>query len=126
MSDAAAAIAATNERFMAAFNRGDAAGVASHYTSDGQLFPANSDVIQGIPAIEEFWEGAMSMGIKSVQLTATEIDDQGDTAIEIGNYHLSGEGGVPLDQGQYLVVWKLDGGAWKLHRDMWTTSNPPA
>ncbi len=124
-SEAAAAIAATNQRFMDAYDRGDAASVAAFYTSDGQLLPANSGTIQGHAAIEEFWTGAMAMGIKSAQLTTVELDVQGGTAIEIGQYSLAGEGGMVLDQGKYLVVWKLDGGAWKLHRDMWTTSNPP-
>jgi len=124
-SEAGAAIAATNQRFMDAYDRGDAASVAAFYTSDGQLLPANSGVIQGHSAIEEFWTGAMAMGIKSAQLTTGELDVQGGTAIEIGQYSLAGEGGMVLDQGKYLVVWKLDDGAWKLHRDMWTTSNPP-
>ena len=30
------------------------------------------------------------------------------------------------DSGKYLVVWKNDGGSWKLHRDIWTTSQPAA
>ena len=124
-SEAGAAIAATNQRFMDAYDRGDAASVAAFYTSDGQLLPANSGVIQGHSAIEEFWTGAMAMGIKSAQLTTAELDVQGGTAIEIGQYSLAGEGGMILDQGKYLVVWKLDDVAWKLHRDMWTTSNPP-
>ena len=124
--DTGAAINATNQRFMAAFNGGDAAKVASFYTEGGQLLPANSETIEGIPAIEQFWAGAMAMGIKRVQLTTVELDAQNDTAIEIGRYALSGEGDVALDQGKYLVVWKRDGGAWKLHRDIWTTSNPPA
>ncbi|MEJ2202516.1 MAG: DUF4440 domain-containing protein [Gemmatimonadota bacterium] len=125
-SEAGAAIAATNQRFMDAYGRGDAASVAGFYTAGGQLFPANSGVIEGHSDIEEFWAGAMAMGIKSARLTTVELDVLGETAIEIGQYSLSGEGGTALDQGKYLVVWKLDDGAWKLHRDMWTTSNPPA
>ena len=31
-----------NANFMAAFQRGDAAGVAACYTADGQLLPPNS------------------------------------------------------------------------------------
>jgi uncharacterized protein (TIGR02246 family) len=125
-SEAGAAIAATNQRFMDAYGRGDAASVAGFYTAGGQLLPANSGVIEGHSDIEEFWAGAMAMGIKSARLTTVELDVLGETAIEIGQYSLSGEGGTALDQGKYLVVWKIDDGAWKLHRDMWTTSNPPA
>jgi ketosteroid isomerase-like protein len=33
--------------------------------------------------------------------------------------------GSVADAGKYIVIWKKDGGTWKLHRDIWTTS-PPA
>jgi hypothetical protein len=26
----------------------------------------------------------------------------------------------------YIVVWRNDSGSWKLHRDIWTTSQPVA
>jgi ketosteroid isomerase-like protein len=39
---------------MAAFNSGDAAGVAALYTADGQLAPPNSDIVQGIAGITGF------------------------------------------------------------------------
>ena len=45
-------------------------------------------------------------------------------AVEIGQYTLGGADGTTIDQGKYLVVWKNDGGNWKLHRDIWNTSRP--
>ena len=44
MSDTWAAIDAGNQNFMATFRQQDAAGMASLYTANGQLLPANSDV----------------------------------------------------------------------------------
>jgi hypothetical protein len=34
--------------------------------------------------------------------------------------------GKVLDKGKYIVIWKKEDGTWKLHRDIWTTSVPPA
>ena len=45
MSDTRAAIDAGNQNFMATFGQQDAAGMASLYTANGQLLPANSDVV---------------------------------------------------------------------------------
>ena len=119
-----AAIAAAVENFMAAFNRGDAAGLADFYTENGQLLPTGSDFITGKAAIQTFWQGAMDMGIKTAKLEAVETEGHGDTAIEIGKYSLRGETGNVLDNGKYVVIWKQEGDQWKLHRDIWNSSLP--
>ena len=67
-----AAIAAAVENFMAAFNRGDAAGLADFYTENGQLLPTGSDFITGKAAIQTFWQGAMDMGIKTAKLSCRD------------------------------------------------------
>ena len=117
-----AAIAAVNENFMAAFNRWDAAGLADFYTENGQLLPTGSDFVTGKAAIQAFWQGAMDMGIKTARLETVEAEGHGDTAIEIGKYTLSGEAGNVMDRGKYVVIWKQEGGQWKLHRDIWNSS----
>jgi uncharacterized protein (TIGR02246 family) len=124
--DVRAAIAAVNRKFMDTFAGRDAAGIAALYTADGQLMPAASDFVKGAAAIEQFWTGAMGMGIRSAELETAELEAHGDTAIEVGRYTLAGDGGEVMDRGKYLVVWKNHDGAWKLHRDIWTSSIPPA
>ena len=119
------AIATADENFMAAFNRGDAAGLADFYTENGQLLPTGSDFVTGKAAIQTFWQGAMDMGIKTARLETVEAEGHGDTAIEIGKYTLSGEAGNVLDRGKYVVIWKQEGGQWKLHRDIWNSSLAP-
>jgi uncharacterized protein (TIGR02246 family) len=118
------AIAAADEKFMAAFNRGDAAGLAALYTENGQLLPPNSDFVTGRQAIQAFWQGAMDMGIKSAKLEIVEVEGHGDTAIEVSKYTLSGEAGQVLDTGKYIIIWKQVDGQWKLHRDIFNSSVP--
>ena len=120
------AIDAANANFMAVFRASDAAAVADCYTSDAQLLPANSEPISGREAIEGFWRNVMGMGIAGVKLETAELEAQGDLAVEIGRYVLSGADGGALDNGKYVVVWHRDAGTWKLHRDIWTTSKPAA
>jgi uncharacterized protein (TIGR02246 family) len=119
------AIAAANENFMAAFKRGDAAGMAALYTVNGQVLPPNGDFVTGKEAVQAFWQAIMDMGIKEAKLEIVEVEDHGDTAIEVSKYTLQGDEGQVLDTGKYIVIWKQQNGDWKLHRDIFNSSMPP-
>jgi uncharacterized protein (TIGR02246 family) len=118
------AIEAVNRRFMEAFKRGDSASVARLYTTGAQLLPANSDFVTGTSAIQQFWQGAMDMGLKEAVLETLEVESHGDAAHEVGRYTLKAAEGQVADAGKYVVIWRHEGGVWKLHRDIWTTSRP--
>jgi uncharacterized protein (TIGR02246 family) len=125
MQDARNAILVNNEKFMADFKQGDAAGVAALYTADARLLPPNSQMIIGVKGIQEFWQGAMSLGIKEAKLETIDVETRDDLAIEVGRYTLRIEpagGNSQIDSGKYVVVWKNDNGRWKLHIDIWNTS----
>lgn len=122
MSDLSAAIASANASFMETYGRGDAAGMAQLYTTDGQLLPTGSDVVTGHEGIEAFWAAVMEMGITTARLETVELEGHGDTAIEVGRYTLGRADGEVADEGKYVVVWKNLAGTWKLHRDIWNTS----
>lgn len=118
------AIAATNETFMAAVKQGDTAALAALYTENGQLLPPNSDFVTGKEAIQAVWQAFLDMGIKAATLESVEVEDHGDTAIEVGTYTLHGDEGQQVDKGKYIVIWKQEEGQWKLHRDIFNTSMP--
>jgi ketosteroid isomerase-like protein len=122
--DARAAIEDSNKQFAAALSRGDGKALGAMYTATAQAFPPNSDIVQGREAIGRFWQGAIDAGVKGMELTTLEVEAHGDTAHEVGTYALTGEGGKTLDRGKYVVIWKREGGQWKLHRDIWNTSAP--
>ena len=60
----------------------------------------------------------MNIGIKEAVLETIEAEDLGDTAIEGGRYRLLVANGSVADAGKYIVIWKREGGTWKLHRDI--------
>jgi ketosteroid isomerase-like protein len=124
--DARAAIEEGNRQFSAALARGDSKALAAMYTAGARAFPPNADIVEGPEAIGRMWQSVIDAGIKGLELTTVDVEGQGDTAYEAGRYRLLGDGGKVLDQGKYVVVWKRDGGQWKLHRDIWNTSQPPA
>ena len=120
------AIAEANRNFMSAFERADAGGVAALYTEGGQVLAPGADIITGRGGVEAFWRGAMEAGVKRAELNTLELDHQGATAIEVGRARLYGEGGDVMDEPKYLVVWKQEGGQWRIHRDIWNSDAAPA
>jgi len=115
------AIERANQAFAAAFAKGDAKAVAQMYTETGQLFPPNTQIVEGRPAIEEFWKAVMASGIARVELKTAEVESLGDALAESGRATLFGKEGTVLDKAKYIVVWKKVGGQWKLHRDCWNS-----
>ena len=126
IADVRKAIEQGDDIFGMRVKAGDAAGLAALYTSTAMLLPPGSQPVTGHSNIEAFWRSVMDMGIKEANLQTLEVEAFGDTAIEVGTYVLRVEGGQTADQGKYIVVWKREGGAWKLHRDVWNTSVTPA
>ena len=124
--DVRSAIEAGNKKWEAAASRGDAAEVAALYTADAQLLPSQSDFVRGTQAIGQYWQAVFDSGVKEVSLTTLEVEGCENTAHEVGKLEIRGADGKVLDRGKYVVVWNKEGDAWKLHRDIWTTSVVPA
>ena len=66
----------------------------------------------------------MDSGIQSIQLITDEIEEFEGTAIEIGRFILKSGDDEIADQGKFIVIWKLESGNWKLHRDIINSSMP--
>lgn len=115
-----AEIKAGTEKFEAAWNAGDAAGVAAMYSMDAVLLPPNSPPVRGMKNIEALWAESVSMG-GTADLTTDEVFVMGDMATEVGVYVINADDGSTVDNGHYMVVWKLEDGVWKMHRDMWNS-----
>ena len=120
--DIFAEIRCANDLFESKFAAGDAAGLADLYTEDGILLPAGLDFIKGRKGIKHYWQNIMNMSVKQARLETLEIEYLNNTAIEMGNYTLSGKGGLEMDRGKYIVIWKRNQGQWQLQKDIWTTS----
>jgi ketosteroid isomerase-like protein len=128
MEEVREAIRDTNLKFAEIFKRGDAAGVAALYTADARLLPPDAPPMRGTEAITAFWQGAMNLGIKCATLETVDVESSGgDLATEIGQFTLGMEaagGGLSEQTGKYIVLWKRDGGVWKLHADIWNANAP--
>jgi uncharacterized protein (TIGR02246 family) len=115
------AVEAGNRAFIAAFLRGDAAAVAALYTEDAQVIAPGAPVARGRSAIAAFWQGSIDSGVKGVALETADVESTGDLAYETGIVRLTGRDGG-ASEARYVVVWKREGGSWKLHRDIWNSA----
>jgi ketosteroid isomerase-like protein len=121
---ARAAIEAANKKFVAAFAKGDAAGVAAAYSADANAFPPNAPINNGRAAIHNMWQDFINRAIASVWPATTEVESAGNIAYESGTYEMKTKDGKVADRGKYCVVWKKANGQWMLHRDIWSTDLP--
>ena len=116
------AIASAIETFGGAFGRGDAAAVAAWYTADATLLPPGNPLLKGRDAIQAFWQGAMSTGVREAKLETLEVETRGDLAYEVGRFEMGVQppGGERAEMaGKYVVVWKREGDGWRMHVDIW-------
>jgi uncharacterized protein (TIGR02246 family) len=123
MAQDKATIQSLNDQFTRAFNTGDIAAVAAHYTEDATVLPPGTEMVMGRNAILTFWKSAAEQ-IDDIKLTAVDVKPLGSTAArEIGTFSLQIKGPQPQEvTGKYVVVWEKVGGEWKLATDIWNTN----
>jgi len=128
VAQAQKAIEKGGAQFVEALNRGDAAAIAAMYTDDAILLPPNSEMIRGRQGVQEFWNTALQMGVKSVTVTTVDTHVSGDTAYRVVKYTLTiqpqGQGSM-IDSGKAVDLWKRQAdGSWKVQVDIWNSSLP--
>jgi len=122
-ADARSEIARSGRRFLQLFAQNDVAAIAACYTEDAQMLPANMQPIRGRAQIESVFKFTGGRG-HTLEFLTRELEVIGATAIEIGEYVRGARDGSVVDRGKYIVIWKRVAGEWKIHRDMFSTSQP--
>jgi uncharacterized protein (TIGR02246 family) len=113
---------AINEQWMAAFNKGDAAGVTALYTDDATLLPPGASMITGRAEIQKYWAAA-AQAVGDMKLTSVKVTPLGaDAASDIGTWSLKTKSDKPQDAlGKYLVILRKVGSDWKIAVDTWNS-----
>jgi uncharacterized protein (TIGR02246 family) len=112
-----------DDSWSAAFNKGGAAALAAMYAPDAYVLPPGHDIVQGRPAIEAFWRGAMQQ-LGDAKLVAVNVLPLGPRAArEIGTFSFQTKTQPPHPAvGKYVVVWRHIGDRWLLATDIWNTN----
>ncbi len=116
------AIRAANQRWMNAYEQRDLDALAARYTEDAQSFAPDRPPVVGRRAIRDFWAETVQGPMKKLELHSVEIELHDTTAIEIGTSRQIGATDNELGRFRYLVVWKRQGGMWRIHREIWNSA----
>lgn len=130
-AEAEAAVRQVRERYVQAYNAGNAAEVANLYAQDGVLMPAEGGSVTGRSAIQSALEEAVGQGAQ-LQVDAEETTVAGEWAFDRGRYsvRMTPQGGQAGGQrgaaqpmtlsGHYVVVLRRGPEGWKIQ---WLISN---
>ncbi|WP_188440748.1 YybH family protein [Planktosalinus lacus] len=106
-----------NRTMEKAYNKGELARIAEHYTRDG-IIVGNSTEIKGREAITAYWENLQGRHIKW-ELENVEIIDYGSTVIQRGISRLQfyHENKAFQSDVRFTLVWVKEDNEWKIKID---------
>jgi ketosteroid isomerase-like protein len=113
-----------NRQFINLFNSSDSIGLANMFTVDGKSMEPNEPAFVGRSQIQTHYSNVMKMGANKLGLTTTGLWGNQDMLVEEGEYSFMSEVGNQLDNGKYIVLWKMEDGKWKLFRDCYNSDLP--
>ncbi len=104
------------EKWVAAYNSGDAAAIAALFTQDAVFSPASAVTLKGREVIEKALAGRMKAGFTKETVNVTEEHQNGDTLWAVGDYEVigSGESEGKKINGKFGEVLMRDGDAWHI------------
>lgn len=116
VSSAHAGVNVAVKGMRAALQRGDSRALAAHYTEDAELVGPVS--VKGRPGIERHMADMIALGVHDVTLEQQEVFPGTDYVAETGRAAFFDRAGTRLTVLSYLTLWKREGAAWRIHRDV--------
>ncbi|MCC5932471.1 MAG: SgcJ/EcaC family oxidoreductase [Cyclobacteriaceae bacterium] len=108
----------------AAFNEGNAAAIAIHFTDDGILMAPEQAVAQGRTAVEAYYQKIFDLYDTELKSGYEEVEVSGDLAFGRGfaevRLHPKDGGESLFSTSKYInILKKQKDGAWKTTHDIW-------
>jgi ketosteroid isomerase-like protein len=115
---------AAADGWIAAFNSGDAAGLALMYSPQAKILPPDEPIVSGYDSIEKFWR-TYNPGSVRIEISEVESAKLGDYWFREGAYSSKYPAEGEPRVGKFIELWIKVDSAWLLHRQMWSPNVPP-
>ncbi|MBQ4819279.1 nuclear transport factor 2 family protein [Aquimarina sp. MMG016] len=96
--------------------------IGNSYTDDAKIFPNNTKILAGKPAIINYWTLPEGVNIIHHKIMPDEIRIVDNTAYDYGYYEgvtKKIDGKEVTWKGKYVIVWKKVNTEWKIYLDIW-------
>lgn len=125
-----AAVDSLRGAFLAAYNAGNAAGLAPLYAADAVFLPANAPPVEGRDSIRAHFDRLFSAG-PSLKVSPHEVKPLGpDWTTAGGTFRVTttpeGAEEPTVTKGSYLILLRQTADGWKLFRHVATYDSVPA
>ena len=94
---------------------------AARYTSDALVMAPEMPRIQGIADITAFYWNKGESQTTSLDIKGEEVSGSESEVTEVGNYRVLDDEGTDMDKGKFIAIYRNEGGAWKVHREIWNS-----
>ena len=123
------AITAVSKARADTFNKGDAAGIAAHFTGDAFLMAPDKSTMQGREAIQAYYQAIFDQYTPGLNSYYDEVEVSGDLAYGRGFAEVvltPRQGGEALHStAKYINILKRQAdGSWKTTHDIWNSNEP--
>lgn len=117
-----------DERWIAAFNRGDVETLAAIYAADVVVLPPDRADLHGREAVTDWMRAFFVEFTARQELVNDEVVAEGRWAFLRGHFVLRvtarASGRTETIRGKHLVVWRREpGGEWLAFRDLWSVES---
>lgn len=110
-----------NDRYGNALTAGDVESLVSLYDEDAIMLGAGVSPVEGTAALNEYYQGVTTAGLKSAKLTSVRSRVEGGLVVDTGRYEMEIEPDI-TDAGKYVHVFRQNSvGEWTLWHDMFVS-----
>ena len=110
-------------------NNGDTAAILDLYSKDPIFMPQHAPALVGRDAVKAGYEGVFKTIDLDIVFTIHEVEEQGNWAwartSSAGTVKVLANGQSGAESNNELFVLKKEDNEWKIHRYIFSTTNPP-
>ena len=120
-------IQAKENQFAELYNKGELKNIG-YYADDATSFSQNKPPLVGKQAIIDFLKEGLESSSRGNKITFTTnevfVSTDGNQVVEIGYYNLADSTNVPINTGNYMVLFEKRDGNYVVVRDMSASDMP--